>query len=287
MVLAHRDGFTAMTALTGTKPASQIMMERLIFSTRWLCLAVVAHLSISFAAAAPASQALSAAQVARIGHRIWQNECDGKVEGLTSWNAGEDFASLGIGHFIWYPKGGGGPFEESFPPLVSYLRQHGVTLPGWLAENPACPWPTRKAFLQDAQSARQKDLRKLLAATVREQTEFIIARLNNAVPRLIAAGGKQVRQSYATLAQTPEGLFAMIDYINFKGDGVNKKERYKDQGWGLAQVLADMRGTGTEAFAEAAKRVLARRVSNAPPARGEQRWLPGWSNRCDGYKRPL
>ena len=79
----------------------------------------------------------------------------------------------------------------------------------------------------------------------------------------------------------------MIDYINFKGDGVNKKERYKGEGWGLAQVLADMRGTDAAAFAEAAKRVLARRVSNSPPARGEQRWLPGWSNRCTGYKRPL
>ncbi|PYK40467.1 MAG: hypothetical protein DME60_07965, partial [Verrucomicrobia bacterium] len=44
-----------------------------------------------------------------IGKRIWQNECNGTVAGLTSWNEGENFASLGIGHFIWYPKGQRGP----------------------------------------------------------------------------------------------------------------------------------------------------------------------------------
>ena len=79
----------------------------------------------------------------------------------------------------------------------------------------------------------------------------------------------------------------MIDYINFKGDGLKKEERYKGEGWGLAQVLANMRGSDTKAFAEAAKRVLGQRVKNSPPARGEQRWLPGWSNRCDGYRQPL
>ena len=50
----------------------------------------------------------------KIGKKIWQNECNGTVAGLTSWNEGENFASLGIGHFIWYPKGQRGPFDESF-----------------------------------------------------------------------------------------------------------------------------------------------------------------------------
>ena len=72
---------------------------------------------------------LSPAQVDRVGQRIWQNECGGTVAGLTSWNQGEDFASLGIGHFIWYPAGQRGPFEESFPPLVAYLSQQGIPLP--------------------------------------------------------------------------------------------------------------------------------------------------------------
>ena len=62
---------------------------------------------------------LSGCDLERIGKRIWQNEAAGSVEGLTSWNSGEDFASLGIGHFIWYPAGPDGPFEESFPQLIA------------------------------------------------------------------------------------------------------------------------------------------------------------------------
>ena len=58
------------------------------------------------------------------------------------------------------------------------------------------------------------------------------------------------------------------------------------------QVLEEMRpvSPGQPAaveFAEAAKRVLHRRVNNSPPGRGEARWLAGWRNRCDSYKRNL
>ncbi|MEA3211856.1 MAG: hypothetical protein QOE70_4913 [Chthoniobacter sp.] len=49
-------------------------------------------------AATSATEILS---VEEIGRRVWQNECGGTREGLTSWNADESFASLGIGHFIW------------------------------------------------------------------------------------------------------------------------------------------------------------------------------------------
>ena len=227
-------------------------------------------------------------QVSRIGRRIWVNECGGTVVGLTSWNKGETFASLGIGHFIWYPAGKEGPFEESFPSLVRYLQSRNVALPGWLPRTADCPWPTREAFARDAAGARQGDLRKLLAATVREQTEFIILRLQNALPKMLASAprGKrdQVRANFESLLLSPEGSYAMIDYVNFKGEGTNPNERYKGEGWGLLQVLADMKpGSGASGFGQAAKRVLARRVQNSPKERGETRWLTGWQNRCVGY----
>src|SRR3954469_14525694 len=79
---------------------------------------------------------LSPAEAKRIGHKIWQNECNGTISGLTSWNAGEDFASLGIGHFIWYPEGRPGPFEESFPELVTFAAAHGAKLPDFLLKRP-------------------------------------------------------------------------------------------------------------------------------------------------------
>ena len=46
-----------------------------------------------------------------------------RAEYLTHWNEGEDFPSLGIGHFIWFPEGVDAPFDEQFPALISYLRQ--------------------------------------------------------------------------------------------------------------------------------------------------------------------
>ena len=69
----------------------------------------------------PQSIQLSDSQAGQIGRRLWQNESGGTIAGLTAWNSGEDFASLGIAHFIWYPANKRGPFEESFPPLLEYL----------------------------------------------------------------------------------------------------------------------------------------------------------------------
>jgi hypothetical protein len=235
---------------------------------------------------------MSAAVLDKIGRRIWQNECAGTVDGLTSWNAGENFASLGIGHFIWYPAGVEGPFEESFPKLKAWFQSEGVALPKWVLAAKDCPWPDKKSFERAHDSAEQKDLRKLLSTTLPQQTRFIIHRLDEAVPkyrRAAGSAGGNVEKNVALLKKTPAGNFAMIDYVNFKGEGLNPKERYKGEGWGLLQVLIDMRaedaGSAPSAFAEAAKRTLTRRVANSPPERNEGRWLPGWKSRCDDYRK--
>ena len=230
---------------------------------------------------------LSEAQLGRVGARIWQNECGGTVAGLTSWNAGEDFASLGIGHFIWYPAGRRGPFEESFPPLAAYLRTQGVAVPGWCLG--PCPWNSKAAFEAEKNGARQQELRRLLSQTVSSQTRFILARLGRALPVMQAQARRpaHVAAMYHGLAATPEGAFCLMDYVNFKGEGTAPAERYQGVGWGLLQVLEGMEAATPAAFASSAKAVLARRVRNAPPERGEQRWLTGWHNRCEGYLRPL
>lgn len=237
---------------------------------------------------------LSPGQIDRVGQRIWQNECAGTVAGLTSWNSGEDFASLGIGHFIWYAKGKRGPFEESFPPLMAFLNTRGIATPPW-TQGP-CPWSTKAAFDADKNGPRQKELRVLLSRTVRQQTEFIMARMQRALPTMLAQvprGNRlPVQMVFDSLAATPEGMFCLIDYVNFKGEGTSTKERYNGQGWGLLQVLQQVgisnhRTPWNVQFAAAAKHVLSRRVANAPPERKEQRWLAGWHNRCDGYARKL
>ena len=232
--------------------------------------------------------AVSDREAASIGRKVWQNECAGTVAGLTSWNAGEKFASLGIGHFIWYPRGQRGPFEESFPQLVDFLQQRGIKIPAWLHGD--CPWNSRAEFLRDAQSSRLAELRKLLASTIHLQAAFLVHRLETALPKMLAAAApanrEKVRLNFERVAKSPGGKFALIDYVNFKGEGTLATERYHGEGWGLLQVLENMRAdtkNPVRAFSESAKETLARRVRNSPPTRHESRWLAGWEARVSRY----
>ncbi|HEU4679779.1 MAG TPA: hypothetical protein VFS35_09685 [Terrimicrobiaceae bacterium] len=250
---------------------------------RWFLFLLLATVS----AARAQSVQLSEAQAMEIGRRIWKNECGGTVSGLTAWNSGEDFASLGIAHFIWYPEGKRGPFEESFPKLVDYLTAHGVHVPGWLAG--ACPWKSRAQFMADFQTPRMVELRTLLKDTLGWQARFAAVRLERALPKMLAAAPSaerpKVSDNFYRVAGEPLGLYALMDYVNFKGEGVSPTERYRGEGWGLLQVLEAMpeRGPPLPQFVKAADHVLTRRVENAPPGRGEAKWLPGWRNRLKTY----
>jgi len=235
---------------------------------------------------------LTPAETRRIGNRIWQNECGGTVAGLTSWNTGENFASLGIGHFIWYPKGVRGPFDESFPKLVEFANGREVKLPGILSPLDGCPWNTRAEFNQAAQTPAMKELRAFLARTVDLQAEFLVHRLREALPKMLAESGAsnqaQVEERFDRVARTAMGCYALVDYVNFKGEGVLATERYAGQGWGLLQVLEGMTQdsagrAAVKSFADSAKTVLKNRVRNSPPQRNEARWLPGWLKRVETY----
>jgi hypothetical protein len=233
--------------------------------------------------------ALTDAELDRIGRRVWQNECSGTREGLTSWNTGETFASLGIGHFIWYPPGQDGPFEESFPKLAKFLAANGAKVPGWMHGD--CPWKTRAEFQGDLRSERMNELRDLLVGTIRLQSRFLAQRMREALPKMLDAAPASrrdyVQRRFDELAATGAGTFALIDYVNFKGEGIKSTERYNGEGWGLLQVLSGMPGgestSPAERFARSAEEVLARRVENSPPERKEKRWLPGWTSRVRAY----
>jgi len=238
---------------------------------------------------------LTEAQKAAIGQKIWHNESGGKVSGLTAWNAGEEFPSLGIGHFIWYPAGFNGPFEESWPRFIQYALQRGANPPA-VARERHSPWKTRTEFQRDLDGPRLTSLRQWLAGNVRLQTDFIIIRSHAALAKILAAAPAseraRIEANYHKVASTPQGTYALIDYVNFKGEGTNLNERYHGQGWGLLQVLGGMHDTpsgppAAREFSESAKRTLSRRIANSPPDRGERRWEAGWHNRCDSYGRPL
>ncbi|MDQ3199264.1 MAG: hypothetical protein M3Q46_08795 [Verrucomicrobiota bacterium] len=242
---------------------------------------------------ASAGLSLSHQEALRIGRKVWQNECGGSVAGLTSWNTGENFASLGIGHFIWYPAGVRGPFEESFPAFIRYVEKRGAKLPDLLLgrNGTDCPWNSRAEFLAAGSSAKMKNLQIFLVDTIDLQADFLVERLRAALPKMLQAAApaerEKIEQRFNRLANRAQGCYALIDYVNFKGEGVLATERYEGRGWGLLQVLEGMSDESGASpvgeFADSAERVLRERVKKSPPARNEKRWLEGWLRRVNSY----
>jgi hypothetical protein len=238
-----------------------------------------------------------------VGQKIWLNESDGSRDAVTSWNANEEFASLGIGHFLWFPAGKTAPFEEDFPLLLEFLREEGTHLPSWLDKTPIppCPWMNRAEFKKAFNSPVMKQLRQFLLGTVAGQTQFLVARAQRAVGKILEnTPDDEEREHIITqlsrVARASNDLYPLIDYINFKGDGTNPAETAVDkqtgnrEGWGLKQVLLRMNGTTDDRnavlaeFADTAQFLLRQRVRNLPANR---LWQAGWLHRVDTYRRPI
>jgi hypothetical protein len=210
-----------------------------------------------------------------ISKKIYHNECASNPKYLVHWNKGENFPSLGIGHFIWYPKGVEERFDESFPLLMAYMLHHDREVPKWLLGD--APWQDSEAMYHDK---RLEALRSFLLETMDLQAAFMAQRVETIIPK-----DAHLKRQFNRVAKSPDGYYLLIDYLNFKGSGLNPNERYAGQGWGLMQVLGCMRAKGDakQAFAMCAKTVLQERVKNSPPQRREKRWLKGWFNRIDTY----
>lgn len=229
-------------------------------------------------------------EIAReIGKKIWKNECNESVLGLTHWNHGETFPSLGIGHFIWYPKNTKECFEESFPLLLAFLEKQGVIIPTWLQEADHCPWNTREEFYRDLHSPKMRHLRGLLFNNLELQAQFMVERLRTVLQEISSSLSEKdqlvISPLISQLTSTPKGIYALVDYVNFKGSGLSSKESYGEYRWGLLQVLQKMASRNVlEDFVTAGKAILKNRVEHVPPERKEEaHWLSGWFNRLDTY----
>jgi len=225
---------------------------------------------------------------------IFFNECSGRVERMITWNADEDFPSFGLGHFIWYPQGRKGPYQALFPDFLSFLEAQKTEIPAWIKALPTreAPWQSREEFLSDLSSERMISLRNFLDRTQGFQTQFIIQRIKGILPRMLAAIPEEKRPEielkFKEIEEAPRGMFALIDYVNFKGEGILETERSQGQGWGLLQVLEEMRTPekkegALEEFVRAAKKVLENRVKNAPPEKDCSKRLGGWKTRVKNY----
>jgi hypothetical protein len=251
-----------------------------------------------------APQLVLPADVAKkVGQKIWFNETAGNRDAITAWNANEEFASLGVGHFIWFPAGKAAPFEESFPRVLEFLRKENVHLPSWVDRTPIppSPWTSRTDFKRNFNSPEMRELRQFLLETVAGQTQFLVARAQGAMDKILAntpdsAEREHIITQFSRIMHASRDLYPLIDYINFKGEGTNPAETTVDtktghrQGWGLKQVLLKMDGgTGDSQavlaeFADAAQFVLQQRVRNHSSNRI---WEAGWLRRVDTYRRPI
>jgi hypothetical protein len=254
----------------------------------------------------------------KISLAIFQNETNCRKENLISWNEGEPFPSLGIGHAIWFPGGIDPGYQEGFPDLVSYIkkklkRNSTIALPAVLSPTPLgpAPWNTRAEFL----ISDKTELRNFLALPeiIDLQTEFMLERMKQSLERILKSSRKnkqsylQLRQQMRRLIQSQDGLLSLIDYVNFKGEGLKATEvsPLGQHPWGLKTVLERMSKTepttpvcdkndlrhfnedkcANYAFAQAALWALTRMTETWGPEGSESRkvrekWLQGgWSRR--------
>ena len=219
------------------------------------------------------------------------NQCNQTIEGLLTWHQGEEFVSLGIGHFIWYPIGKEQKFAQTFPDFVQFLTDHHVKLPYWLTPKTSCPWHSRYEFEKEKRSARMNDLHNLLTSTIFLQALFMSERLTKAEPKLTKglppSDAEHLQQQINRLAKTPNGAYALIDYLNFQGDGTNPAEQREGRGWGILQVLLRMPGNTDdplEEFIASASKILRDRVLFSPPYQSEEKFLPTWLKRVESYR---
>lgn len=193
-------------------------------------------------------QALTDADYHWIAQKLYQNETSQNLAYLTFWHPQELFPSFGIGHFIWIPAGVDVPFVETFADMVTFVSAHRSP-PAWLQDLYSSPqfkppWRDRSHFQQAQNSIEMQKLRDWLLATADSQARFIVQRL---VQQLAQVSQRLTQHQQAlfnrhlmALLQTKQGVFALIDYSNFKGIGLNPKETYQGEGWGLVEVLLAM-----------------------------------------------
>ncbi|NOZ89849.1 MAG: hypothetical protein GXO60_01045 [Epsilonproteobacteria bacterium] len=234
-------------------------------------------------------------QLNAIADQIFKNETGGNIKYIMYWSPSENFASLGYGHFIWYPANQPVVYDQTFPDMIQYYIDNKVDIPQWLKDqkDKGIPWANKQAFDGAKGTPKYEQLKIVLLNTKALQTKFFFDRVVDAIPEIVKYVPKEkrdyIKNNYNAVANSEGGWYPLIDYINFKGKGIKETEKYNNQGWGLLQVLQTMRPVqkGPQAlkeFSNAAKVVLENRVKNKP---SERHFLKGWLKRVSTYEKPI
>jgi hypothetical protein len=262
-----------------------------------------------------------------IGRNLLFNETSCKVKELASWDSTEDFPSIGIPHVIWFPSGVEKKYDESFPRFWKYLRERNngaMKMPSFLDRDDITSgsvpsiWQSKQQFDSDP---RVKELNRFLAnpTVLGWESDFAIHRGFDAAYKVMATNSldpkpkmstKVMCQHFKKLLSSPGGVMALVDYTNFKGEGIYPAEIKGPSKvrWGLKQVIETMDDPNLnlsgeqiskvqsvldpkqrdldlerQKFASAAKQTLSHRLENDPSVTkkvaDEDR--SGWGNRID------
>lgn len=205
-----------------------------------------------------------------IGRLIWVNTADPNPCELVRWDETRDCVAMGIGGWAWFPAERAGHADEMFPRFVAFAERQGLKVPKQLRG--AAPWLTTGELAADT-SGRKEQLQKWLAGHLDVQARFLIAQVHAALPAMLRKSrmAQEVRARFEQLALTPQGLYAMADFLSFMGDGATPGRPE----FGLLQALEEMRpdaraGSPEAEFAYAAAMVLQKQAQQTPPEKAKK-----------------
>jgi len=258
-----------------------------VFWALFFLVSLVAFAIVAYSFIEPREIIVNDAQAEMIALKISDNENTRERLRLIRWREEDEFSSLGIVSFFWYPHGEKSA-ELSFNGLLGYIAQ-SRHLPGWLNDANTPPWNSREEFLSARHDVFKAKLRDFLQQARSEQVQYLIMYLEANLPRML----KEVKNPFAKMhvyenfyhvAVQENGVYALIDYSMFMGSGVSPEDRYNNLGWGLVHVLENMKGDAEnlmEAFVSSADILLMRRIESLP--KDERRHLVDWRRRINTY----
>ncbi|MDA9189419.1 hypothetical protein N9O57_00390 [bacterium] len=214
---------------------------------------------------------LSEEEKKQMSKKVGEFEFNNKRDKIMQWNKNEDFLSLGLGHFTWFGNATKTRGVESFPDYIEYLvNEKGydpekipqiirpVKINGRYVMNKKMPYGYKSSFEKNQKGPSMSAVKNFLwqPDVQATQFDFIKNRLESQAGNIVnfhnspsydgspVANGKELTRKMTNfmddLSKSSAGKFGMIDYVNFKGEGLSPDERIKgtNEGWGLYQVLS-------------------------------------------------
>jgi hypothetical protein len=199
----------------------------------------------------------------------WQQNSDG-----THMNA-TGYVGIGLGSYIWYGANNRENYVEDWPTVAQALQSHDVTLPAWALG--VCPWSNEADFdaantpgspyyadIQALNTTLQTDpaaldvqfrfgpwARLLRGVTPNSDTpgDYMFGydpiKAPNALISLPPGEAELIGANFSAVSTVqgfghPLGMYALVDYDNFKGEGTAVTEIHNTQHWGESAVLEKM-----------------------------------------------